>query len=261
MTAPALVHVRQAPGRLRLVLDAPHGNAITDAMVAAMRDALKVARAGRIEGGALKLVTIESAGPDFSLGSSLDEHTPARMPDVLPRFHALVVELLRVPAVTVAVVSGRCLGGGFEIALACDVIFAAGDAVMGLPEITVGAFPPVGSILLPLKAGAARASAAILTGAARPASDWREAGLIDRVVPPEQLTAAVDAWFSSTIERHSAAALQRAAIASRLVVLRSVDALLPQAERLYLNDLLSTADAAEGVAAFLEKRPPRWTDS
>ena len=73
---------------------------------------------------------------------------------MLPRFHALIVELLRVPAVTAAIVSGRCLGGGFEIALACDVILAAADAVLGLPEISVGAFPPVGSILLPLKAGA-----------------------------------------------------------------------------------------------------------
>jgi cyclohexa-1,5-dienecarbonyl-CoA hydratase len=246
---------KRAPGRLRLILDAPHGNAITDVMVGALRDALKAIEAP------VKLVTLESEGKDFSFGSSLDEHTPARMPDVLPRFHALIVELLRVPAVTAAVVSGRCLGGGFELALACDVIFAANDTVMGLPEISVGAFPPAGSILLPLKAGAARASAAILTGAARSAAEWQTAGLVERVVEGRALASAVDDWYASTIERHSAAALQRAALASRLVVLRSVDALLPQAERLYLNDLLTTADAAEGVAAFLAKRPPRWKDA
>ena len=273
-----MVDVRRAPGRLRLILNAPHGNAITDAMVAALRDALSSLQAPRAPGtpppsgmssfgrgpqasSSVKLVTIESGGADFSFGSSLDEHTPARMPDVLPRFHAFIVELLRVPAVTCAVVSGRCLGGGFEIALACDVIIAAENASMGLPEIAVGAFPPVGSILLPLKAGAARASAAILSGAPRPASEWLAAGLVERVAPVDQLAAAVDRWYASTIERHSAAALQRAALASRLVVLRSVDALLPQAERLYLNDLLATADAAEGVAAFLEKRPPRWSDA
>jgi len=208
------VATKRTPGRLRLILDAPNGNAITDAMVVTLRDALK-----NIE-SPLKLVTLESAGSDFSFGSSLDEHTPARMPDVLPRFHALIVELLRVPAVTAAVVSGRCLGGGFELALACDVIFAATDAVMGLPEITVGAFPPVGSILLPLKAGAARASAAILTGASRAAADWHAAGLVERVVPRGELGTTITDWYSSTIERHSAAALQRAALASRLVVLR-----------------------------------------
>ena len=250
------VRVEQSSGRLRLILDAPRGNAITDAMVTALRDALKA-----VAGSRLKLVTIESTGPDFSFGSSIDEHTPARMPDVLPRFHALIVELLRVPAVTCAVVSGRCLGGGFEIALACDVIIAADNAVMGLPEIGVGAFPPAGSILLPLKVGAARASRAILSGAARPIEEWRAAGLVDLVVPPAEVAVAAERWYAETLEGRSASALKRVALASRLVVLRSIDALLPQAERLYLNDLLTTADAAEGVAAFLEKRPPRWTDS
>jgi len=249
-----MVDVVRQPGRVRLILNAPHGNAITDAMVGTMRDALNGLQA-------VKLVTIESAGRDFSFGSSLDEHTPARMPDVLPRFHALVMDLLRVPAVTAAVVSGRCLGGGFELALACDVIVAADDAVMGFPEIAVGAFPPVGSILLPLKVGAARASRAVLSGAAAPATEWEAAGLVDRLVPRDRLEAAVERWFDTTIAPHSAAALRHAALASRLVVSRAAQALLPQAERLYVDDLLSTADAAEGVAAFLEKRPPRWTDS
>ena len=248
------VQVARTDDRLRIVLDAPRGNAITDAMVGEIRRALSgVDRA--------RLVTIEGAGGDFSFGSSLDEHTPERMPDILPRFHALILELLRVPAVTAAIVAGRCFGGGFEIALACDVVFAADDAVMGLPEIGVGAFPPVGSILLPLKAGAGRASASILTGTPRAASEWHTAGVVERVVPRAGLAAAVDEWYWATIAKHSAAALRRAVYASRLVVLRTVDALLPHVERLYLDDLLKTADAAEGVAAFLEKRAPRWTDT
>src|SRR5215831_5589118 len=152
------VTATETPGRLRVVLDAPRGNSITDAMVGELRAALKSIAP------ATKLVTFETAGRDFSFGSNLEEHTPARMPDVLPRFHALIVELLRVPAVTCAVVAGRCLGGGFEIALACDVIIASDDAVMGLPEVAVGAFPPVGSILLPLKVGAARAARAVVSG-------------------------------------------------------------------------------------------------
>src|SRR5204862_3309749 len=206
-----MVDVVRQPGRVRLILNAPHGNAITDAMVGTMREALKDLQA-------VKLVTIESAGRDFSFGSSLDEHTPARMPQVLPRFHALVMDLMRVPAVTAAVVSGRCLGGGFELALACDVIVAADDAVMGLPEIAVGAFPPVGSILLPLKVGAARASRAVLSGAAASAAEWEAAGLVERVVPRDQLQRAGERWFDATIARHSAAALRHAALASRLVV-------------------------------------------
>jgi cyclohexa-1,5-dienecarbonyl-CoA hydratase len=253
----AEVNVVRTPGRLRLILDAPHGNAVTDAMVGAMRDALATVGASR----AVKLVTIEAAGTDFSFGSSLDEHTPSKIAAVLPRFHALIFDLLRTPAVTAAIVQGRCLGGGFEIALACDVIFAGDDSVMGLPEIGVGAFPPVGSILLPLKAGASRAASAILSGMPRPVGAWQAAGIIEGVAPRADLAKVVDRWYGSTIEQHSAAAIQRAAIASRLVVSRSAEMLLPVAERVYLDDLMTTADAAEGVAAFLAKRPPRWTDS
>lgn len=249
-----MTNVVHEGARLRIVLDAPKGNALTDAMVGVIRDAIRAVPAGT------KLVTLESAGRDFSFGSSLDEHVPARMPDVLPRFHALVSEWLRVPAPTVAIVAGRCLGGGFEMALACDAIFASDDALLGLPEIRVGAFPPVGSLLLPLKAGASRAAVAVLTGEPRPASDWRDAGVVERAVPRESLGAAVDAWFDATLARHSAAALARAALASRLVVRRTFETLLPEVERLYLEDLLKTADAAEGIAAFMEKRPPRWTD-
>jgi cyclohexa-1,5-dienecarbonyl-CoA hydratase len=247
--------IKHSPGRVRLILDGPHGNAITDAMVGSLRGAL------RSIAPPVKLVTIEGAGRDFSFGASIGEHAPERMADVLPRFHAFIVELLRVPAVTVAAVAGRCLGGGFEIALACDVIIASEDAVLGLPELGVGAFPPVGSILLPLKAGAARAAAAILDGTARSAAEWHAAGIVHRLAPQNRLSDAIDDWYTSTIDRYSAAVLQRAAMATRLVVLRSVDALLPQSERLYLNDLLSTVDAAEGIAAFLEKRPPRWKDA
>jgi cyclohexa-1,5-dienecarbonyl-CoA hydratase len=259
MTGDRVVVKREA-GRLRIVLDAPAGNAITDAMVAVMRETIATIGADTAH-PAVKLVTIESAGKDFSFGSDLHEHTPDLMPAVLPRFHGLLVEFLRIPAVTMAVVRGRCLGGGFELALACDVMFASQDAVFALPEIGVAAFPPAASILLPLKAGVARATPAILSGRSSPAAEWQQAGVVHRIVPGEHLATAVDEWYESTIAPRSAAALWRAALASRLVILRAMDALLPQAERLYLNDLLLTSDAAEGVAAFLEKRPPRWTDS
>jgi cyclohexa-1,5-dienecarbonyl-CoA hydratase len=251
------IRTLESPGRLRIVLDAPKGNDITDAMVAAMRDALATVGART---PAVKLVTLESARDDFSFGSSLPEHVPARMPDVLPRFHALVRDLLAAPAVTAAVVGGRCLGGGFELALACDLIFAADDAVLGLPEIAVGAFPPVGSVLLPVKIGAARAASAIVGGRWRPGVDWQHAGLIEQIVPRAELEAAVERWYGWTLEPRSAAALRHAARASRLHAVAAVDALLPRAERIYLNELLATADAAEGVAAFLEKRTPKWMD-
>ncbi|PYR57647.1 MAG: cyclohexa-1,5-dienecarbonyl-CoA hydratase, partial [Acidobacteria bacterium] len=114
----------------------------------------------------LKLITIEGDGPDFSFGASVPEHAPDEIARVLPEMHALIERLLDAPAVTAAIVRGRCLGGGFELALACDFIFAAADAVMGLPEIALGVFPPAASALLPVRIGAARATRAIVTGEA-----------------------------------------------------------------------------------------------
>ena len=116
----------------------------------------------------LKLVTIEGAGADFSFGASVPEHGPEEIARVLPATHALITALLEVPAPTAAVVRGKCLGGGFELALACDFILASDTAMFGLPEIALGVFPPAASVLLPVRAGAARATSAILSGDARP---------------------------------------------------------------------------------------------
>jgi len=162
--------------------------------------------------------------------------------------------------VTAAIVRGRCLGGGFELALACDFIFAADDAHFGLPEVTLGVFPPAAAALLPLRVGAARATSAILTGATRSAGEWRDAGLIEFVSAADSLSGDVDAWFGRSLALKSAAAIRHAAAAARMSLLAGVREHLPRLEQLYLNDLMRTADAVEGVSAFLEKRPPNWSD-
>jgi cyclohexa-1,5-dienecarbonyl-CoA hydratase len=208
----------------------------------------------------LKLVTIEGTGADFSFGASIPEHAPAEIGRVLPEAHALIYALLDLPVVTAALVRGRCLGGGFELALACDFIFAEQSAVFGLPEVTLGVFPPAASALLPRRVGTSRATSAIVTGKSLPAADWRQAGLIESVVPDGRLEAEVERWFEAHLRGKSGAALRRATAAARLSLRRHVRAVLPELEQLYLTDLMQTHDAAEGIAAFLEKRAPRWTD-
>jgi cyclohexa-1,5-dienecarbonyl-CoA hydratase len=239
---------------LRIVFSHSKGNILTGGMVAALRQALAAAKGT----AALKLITLEGAGADFSFGASVAEHAPREINRVLPEMHRLVLDLLAAPAPTAAVVRGRCLGGGFELALACDLIFAADDAVLGLPEISLGVFPPVGSALLPLKVGLSRAARAVLSGQALPAADWKAAGLIDFLAPAPSLQAEVDRWFGLYLASKSAAALRHATTAVRFGTLAYLRRVLPGLERLYLKQLMRTHDATEGVAAFLEKRAPAW---
>jgi cyclohexa-1,5-dienecarbonyl-CoA hydratase len=242
--------------RAALVIAHPQGNLITHEIVTELRQAL----AGVADAPHLKLLTIEGAGADFSFGASVPEHAVGAIDRVLPDMHALIVELLSVPVPTAALVRGRCLGGGFEIALACDFILADDTAVFGLPEIALGVFPPVASVLLPARVGVAAATSAVLTGVTRTAAEWRALGLVELVATSPNLAAEVDAWFGRTLGPRSAAALRHAVEAVRGPLAGRVARELPRVERLYLQELMKTADANEGIRAFMEKRPPRWVD-
>jgi cyclohexa-1,5-dienecarbonyl-CoA hydratase len=240
----------------RLEIPQSKGNLITAAAVSALRESL----AGVGGDPHVKLIALEGRGPDFSFGASIPEHVPGEIERVLPAMHRLVFDLLDAPAPTAAIVRGQCLGGGFELALACDFIFAAEDAVLGLPEVKLGVFPPAGAALLPARLGAARAARAVLTGEIRPAAEWHAAGLVALVAPAARLAAEIERWFNTHLKPRSAAALRHAALAARLALREEVARTLPALEQLYLNRLMRTADAAEGVAAFIEKRAPRWRD-
>lgn len=242
--------------RAAFTLSHPKGNIITAETIAALSAAIESLG----EHHHLKLLTIEGEGSDFSFGASVPEHTPEHIARVLPAMHQLIYAWLDLPVVTAAIVRGRCLGGGFELAMACDFIFASEDATFGLPEIALGVFPPAASAMLPMRVGSARATSAIVTGAVHGARAWHEAGLIERVGNAATLSSEVDAWFNQHLASRSAAALRHAAAAARLGMQKYVRTVLPQLERLYLDELMQTDDAVEGVAAFLEKRAPQWTD-
>jgi cyclohexa-1,5-dienecarbonyl-CoA hydratase len=256
VSAPLQVAFNLDQTRAAFRLFHPRGNIITSETIAALSSALESVA----QNPHLKLITIEGEGKDFSFGASVPEHAPGDIEHVLPAMHELIYAWLDAPAITAALVRGRCLGGGFELAMACDFIFASEDATFGLPEIALGVFPPAASAILPARVGAARATSAIITGGPKPAAEWREAGLVEFVVRDTNLEAAVDAWFTQYLAPRSAAALRHAAAAARHGLQLHVRAVLPELERLYLTELMRTEDAGEGVAAFLEKRAPRWMD-
>lgn len=208
--------------------------------------------------GMLKVVVIGSEGPHFSFGASIEEHLPAQIGRTLVELRELLRALLLLPAPTIAAVRGQCLGGGFELALACDLIIAEETAQFALPEIKLGVFPPAGAALLPLRIGASRAADMVMTGSNMVATEAKSTGLLHRIAAAGDLEPALERWLASEFLPRSSAALRYAAQASRRPLLHAVDDELPALEELYLNGLMQQPDAVEGILAFLEKRQPRW---
>lgn len=241
-------------GWVRLVVDKAPANILTMQVCEEVRDSVVSARA--LPG--TKLLSIEGAGAHFSYGASVEEHAPGLVNRMLPMFHELIGTLLDAPFATAAVVRGRCFGGGFEVALACDLVFAAHDAQMGVPEITLGVFPPAAAALLPLRVGASRASRVVLSGKPFAADWWDEAGLVTALAPAAELDATVRQWFDDHFASRSAVAVRHAALAARSMLRPMAMGTLATLERQYLNELMFTHDAVEGCAAFLEKRAPAW---
>jgi cyclohexa-1,5-dienecarbonyl-CoA hydratase len=159
-----------------------------------------------------------------------------------------------VPAL--AAVRGQCLGGGLELASFCHRVFAAPDARLGQPEIVLGVFAPVASLMLPERIGRANAEDLCLTGRIVDASEAKQMGLVD-VVAEEPEKAALEYARTHLLPR-SASSLRHAVRALRLPLSRRLEGELARLERLYLEDLMGTQDAAEGIQAFLEKRAPVW---
>ncbi len=248
------VRAHVANGIGRLVLDAPPLNILTRAVLAEVRDQL----AGLADDPSLRVLMFTAEGRHFSAGADVSEHLPPDDDELIPEFLATVAALDAFPLPTVAAVRGRCLGAGFELVQAADLVVAGESASFGQPEIRLGVVPPAACVLLPHLTTRGVAAEIAFTGDALDAREAERAGLVRRVVPDAELEAgALD--LAGRIARHSGAALR---IAKR--ALRSGDApvraaALATAGSLYLDELMSTADAMEGLTAFLEKRPPSWS--
>ncbi len=195
----------------------------------------------------------------FSAGASVDDHTAPRVGDMLAAFHGAIRAIPRVQPVVIAAVRGLCLGGGWELASACDLVIAGESATFSQPEIDLACFPPVASALYPRIAGRHRAAEIVLLGGRFSAHDAARFGLVNAVVPDAELDAAV-ARVVATLASKSRAAL---AIAKRSLALggaHAPDDAIAACERLYLDELVKTKDMEEGIRAFMEKRRAEWRD-
>ena len=208
----------------------------------------------------LKAIVLEGTGDHFSYGASVQEHMPDQVAAMLRRFRELLTAALDSSVVLIAAVRGQCLGGGLELATIAHRILARRDATFGQPEISLGVFAPAASLLLPIRIGRARAEALCLTGAPVDAPKALEMGLVDELVDDDPAAAAL-AWARTHLASKSASSLRLAVKAIRADVVAAVAHRLPEIERLYLEELMKTADAREGLMAFLEKRTPHWSDA
>ncbi len=247
------VWVERDGALLRLRLARPKANIVDAAMIVALHAALKEhARTNTLRG-----VLLDAEGPHFSFGASVEEHLPGNCAQMLASLHALLLELLEFPAPVLVVVRGQCLGGGLELAMAGGPIFATPDAQLGQPEIKLGVFAPAASVLLPYRVNQTAAEDLLLSGRSISATEAHACGLVHAVADDPE--AAALAYFEQHLQQRSAAALACALAAARGQMLRDVRRCLSEVEHLYLERLMRTQDANEGLAAFMAKRQPRWT--
>ena len=192
----------------------------------------------------------------FSVGVDIKAHTPDKVPEMLGKFHSVIRSLLATRKLTIAAVRGNCLGGGAELALVCDLVYTSAAATWGFPEITLACFPPVAAVALSAVVGQKQAADLVLTGRTIDGDEAAAMGLANAAV------ADVEAEVQKAIAR--TAKLSPAALATAKKAFYAWDAIhldkgLARAEKIYIDELMATEDAKEGIQAFIEKREARWT--
>ena len=205
----------------------------------------------------LRLVVFDALGDHFSFGASVPEHMPDQVGDMLPGFHQLFVALEESGLPTAAVVRGRCLGGGAELATWCGTVHCSPSAAFAVPEVKLAVFPPIAAMAWRWRVGGNKATELILTGRNVRSAEAVLLGLADAC--SDDPLASVLAWHDKHLEPLSPAAVRFAWRAARAPLRRGLAEELPELERLYLDQLMAHPDALEGLQSFVEKRPPRWS--
>ncbi|MGD8306224.1 MAG: enoyl-CoA hydratase-related protein [Ignavibacteria bacterium] len=239
----------------RIILDDGKGNVLDSNMMGELNEVLESFKSNKD----LKLITFEGAGKHFSFGASVEEHTKEKAPAMLKSFHQIFYTITDLSIPTLAKLSGQCLGGGLELALVCNFLFADQTAKLGQPEIVLGVFAPPASVILPLKIGNVKAEELLLTGKSISAEEGKQVELINNVFENRQvMETEIDKWITENILPKSASSLRYAVKASRVKFNHILRKMLPEVEEMYLKGLIETNDANEGINSFLEKRKPDW---
>ncbi len=243
----------EAEGRLlRLRLNQPKANLIDAAMIAALDRAL----VEHLGNAALGAILLDAEGPHFSFGASVEEHLPNQCAAMLRGIHQLVLRMVESTVPLLVAVRGQCLGGGLEVAMAGHLMFVAPDAKLAQPEMNLGVFAPAASCLLPELVGPSRSIDLLLSGRGVTGADAAAMGLAREAVDDPERAAL--AYFDEYLKPKSASSLRLAVRAARFDYCARVRAKIDVVERLYIDELMTTSDAVEGLNAFIGKRAAQW---
>jgi len=205
----------------------------------------------------ISVVILSGSEKDFSVGVDVAAHTPDKAEQMLAKFHSVIRLLVASKKVSIAAVHGHCLGGGAELAMVCDLVYTSETATWGFPEIKLGCYPPVAVTALAALVGQKHAADLILTGRSISGSEAGSIGLANRAVPDGEVESVVQqaVGYLSRLSPVSLAITKKAIYAWDSM---HFDKGLARAEKIYLEELMKTADAREGIDAFIQKREPVW---
>jgi len=206
-----------------------------------------------------KVVLFGATGKAFCAGVDVRDHTVDKVDEMVEVFHRIFRLMWSLDVPTVAAVNGAALGGGCELVTFCDMVIASEKSTFGQPEIQVGVYPPVAVVTFPRLMPHMKAMELLLTGSVIDAREAERLGIVNKVVPVDSFEKEV-AGFVGKLTALSGIVLRLTKRATLQGLTLGFQKALGLSEELYLNQLMKTDDAVEGLQAFMEKRKPVWKD-
>ena len=243
-----------ADGLVTITLNRPPYNVLD---IATMEELNRAVDQAATESTAKMLMITAKGEKVFSSGVDVLDHTPDKVVQMIEVFHGILKRLMVFPLPTVAALNGSAMGGGCELAIACDMVVATEDTKIGQPEIKLGVFPPIAAILMPRMAPLPKVMELILGGGLITAQEALSLGMINRVFPRASFAADTQEFLKQFLSL-SGVALRYTKRAIREAAGKPFFEALFTVEQIYLKELMATEDAVEGLNSFMEKRKPVW---
>ncbi len=253
MSEPKYIKIDKTDGVAKIVLNRPKHNVLNIAMMNELNTQLDIISKDEN----LKCLVITGQGKSFCAGVEVSDHKPELVHDMVAVFNKIFENINKIDIPIIAAVNGACLGGGMEVAIACDIVIASEKAILGQPEIKLGFFPPYAALRLPELVGPAKAIEICTTGRTYSAAEAKHMGFVSKTAPVDD--------FNEIVEK----TVKEIAYSSPLIiklnkraVKRHIGTNFTQGVELisnyFLNTLMTTCDTLEGIKSFEEKRKPVW---